>query len=405
MPNVGFKLFFGLVFGSVYVLYYQGGDTIAYWESATKLNNLFLKSPALYIEELFSKPEKLGYLIRFDADTGYPPGWIYREPESWFVAKIASIVNLITFKSYWAGTLIISYVTALSSWKLFNLISKLKILRENYLAIGLLFIPSVSFWCSGISKDSIVLVLILLLIYNIFTILSIEFKSSLKNWAGIAFFSFLLFNIRSIILMAVFAPLIFSVGSRISRKYKRNKFTSNSILILSNLFGFLFVILAINYNQDYLNNIVQEASVIQQDFLTNELYQSNKYSLEISEVNTSGLITALPASIFAGIYRPLPWESLSPTLILNGLESTYFIFLTIQFFFKGKFLNNFRNIFKHEFLIYCLFFALIIALISGFTGIIFGVLVRFRAPALPFFFLILTSCFLPVMNKKRENNT
>ena len=36
--NVLFKLFFGTAFALVYLVYYGGGDTTAYWEGAITLN-------------------------------------------------------------------------------------------------------------------------------------------------------------------------------------------------------------------------------------------------------------------------------------------------------------------------------------------------------------------------------
>jgi hypothetical protein len=58
---------------------------------------------------------------------------------------------------------------------------------------------------------------------------------------------------------------------------------------------------------------------------------------------------------------------------------------------------NLRVLFKNEFALYALTFVLITAFMAGYTSILFGVLVRIRAIALPFFFLILT------MRKPKEN--
>jgi hypothetical protein len=46
--------------------------------------------------------------------------------------------------------------------------------------------------------------------------------------------------------------------------------------------------------------------------------------------------------------------------------------------------------FKSEFAIYMLTFVLLTAFMAGYTSILFGVLVRIRALALPFFFLLLS---------------
>jgi hypothetical protein len=52
-----------------------------------------------------------------------------------------------------------------------------------------------------------------------------------------------------------------------------------------------------------------------------------------------------------------------------------------------------RRVRNHEFLVFAFFFALILAYFAGFTSILFGVLVRFKAPLLPFIVIVLTSYF------------
>jgi hypothetical protein len=53
----------------------------------------------------------------------------------------------------------------------------------------------------------------------------------------------------------------------------------------------------------------------------------------------------------------------------------------------GKKLSIIRN---SDILTFAIYFVLIFAFMTGFTSMIFGILVRLRAPLLPFFLLILT---------------
>jgi len=130
---------------------------------------------------------------------------------------------------------------------------------------------------------------------------------------------------------------------------------------------------------------------MQQDFRTNKIYGASKYDIGLTDASPSGMLSAMPVSILAGIYRPFVWEALSPTLFLNGLESLFFMYLTALFFFKGNLRKKIQKIRQHEFLIFALFFMLMMAFMAGFTGVLFGVLVRFKAPALPFLVILLTS--------------
>ena len=88
---------------------------------------------------------------------------------------------------------------------------------------------------------------------------------------------------------------------------------------------------------------MQEAQIIQQDFLQNSIYTGKRYEITNREVTPTGLLLAIPESIFYGIYRPYIIESLSPNFIFNGLESLVLMFITIRFLFWG---NVFRKIKK-----------------------------------------------------------
>ena len=54
-------------------------------------------------------------------------------------------------------------------------------------------------------------------------------------------------------------------------------------------------------------------------------------------------------------------------------------------------MQKIRRIREHEFLIFAFFMAFILAFFAGFTSILFGVLVRFKAPLLPFLIVVLTA--------------
>ena len=137
--------------------------------------------------------------------------------------------------------------------------------------------------------------------------------------------------------------------------------------------------------------MVSEAQVVQQDFLGNETYTGKRYEISNTDVSPVGLLLAVPESVFFGIYRPFIYESLSLNFILNGFESLVLIFVSIGFVFKGNVFKKIKKIRKKEILVFALIFSIFIAFMAGFTSVLFGVLVRIRAPLLPFIFLILTT--------------
>ena len=395
--NVLFKFFFSIGFAVIYLIYYGGGDTTAYWDGALTLNNLFMKSPSMYIEHLFSEPTQSLFSAHFDSDTGYPPGWIYREPAAWFICKLASIISFFTFKSYFAGTLFFAFLSAMASWRIFELILKLNTHKTGVAAWCLLFIPSVSFWCTGVSKDTVVFICILNILYYVFDIMVVGNKISLKNILILFICIYLIYQVRTFILAGIALPLFMSFGARITKRYERNFFAKLFFRSLI-LFGGFFLFIQF-FASNFAESMVNEAQVVQQDFIQNETYTGKRYEITNTDASPQGLLRAVPESIFYGVYRPFIWESLTPTLILNGLESLLLMILLLRFVFNKNLFVKIRMTRKEEILVFAFIFSLFIAFMAGFTSILFGVLVRIRAPLLPFFFLVLTTRF--VSNKDK----
>lgn len=143
------------------------------------------------------------------------------------------------------------------------------------------------------------------------------------------------------------------------------------------------------YGEDVsVEKYIKEAEVQTKDFNENKLYTGKKYSIEVTDYSPVGLIKVFPQAIMAGLFRPYIWEALSVSLLLNGIESTILIYLVFKFF-TNKRKRRIKLIRENEFLLFSFFFILIFGFITGFSSIIFGVLVRLRAPLLPFLALLL----------------
>lgn len=402
MRNIYANLVMGLVFGILYINILGGGDTSAYYLGSTVLSNLFLNSPADFFEYInmpFSYDLNSAY---FDVKTGFPPGWIFREEQGYFVSKITTPLSLLCFKSYWAMTIVMSYFSAQASWKLFEFARSYKLNNDNMLAFGVLLLPSVNFWCSGVSKDAIVYVATIYLVYHAFQIMSADKKAALKNYILALIAAFIIYKIRAFILAAILIPMLFSLSARAVRAMGGG----DNAVIFARTFALIIGLsisaqTLINSNALAQSSTLQQAAIIQDDFKNNDTYGDKKYELGTIEFTLPGLVKVMPFAILTGVYKPFIWEARSLTLIMNGLESILFLYFTFQFF-RRKFLKKWKKIRAHEFLIFCLLFVLIIAFMTGLTSGLFGVLVRLRAPLLPFLFILLTIDFTSFEQEKNH---
>lgn len=393
MPNLLFKMGMAFFFGFTFVkILGYGGDTVAYWDGAVKLNNLFWESPSAYFNELINTPGRSTIHVNFSHETGFPPGWIYNEPESFFVSKVLSVFSFVTFKSFTALTFICSYFAAVASFRLFQLVRKYRFTKERYMAIATMFIPTVAFWCSGISKDTLILLGLYFLLYSLFALFDRTRKFTLVNFIWVLFFIWFSYQMRPFMIVAITIPLLFSFGfGYLNRLQSRLLVSSFKFLIVSVGIGAIAYVtindvIPMGLGDEY----IEELAVTQQDFASNITYGGPRYDLGISDFSPGAMVTAMPLAIFTGLYRPLLWEAQGPLLLMSGLENFLLILLTIGFFFKrGNIKEHFRFITENEFIVFALIFALLFAFFIGFSAGLFNVLVRFKAPLLAFLVLVL----------------
>lgn len=394
--NVYHKLFFSSVF-ALYYGFFIGGDTLAYWETMGVLKNLMMYDFHSFWEIMTTEPTMERLYGLFNHQTGYPHRFIYIEEESFFVTKILLIFRLITFDSYLASTFLLSFIVANASWKIYSITKNIGIFNKRLLAVFVLFLPSVAFWASGMSKDMIAFVAIMNIIYNLYNILTSKQAVNMKSWLFLLIFSVILYNIRPFILYAMLLPLTLMYLTGLMNRIRT--FVMLRFLIKASLYAgvvgiFVYILFYVSLENLLISSdSFANAVIIQQDFERNTaIYgdqEGKRYSLGEVEYTPAGMLKVVPASIIAGIYRPFMWEALRPSLIFNGLESVLLVVLTIWFFLVKPGIRI-KAIQSNELLVFSVGFILIIAFMAGFTSILFGVLVRIRIPLLPFFGLLLS---------------
>ena len=120
--------------------------------------------------------------------------------------------------------------------------------------------------------------------------------------------------------------------------------------------------------------------------MVNEILEND---LGVSDFSANGMLRAMPISIYTAFYRPFPWEADSIFIFISAIESFLFLVFSIRLLLLKNIIQSFKYIRNNELLMACLVFSLTLGFFAGYTAGLFGVLVRFKAPLLPFLFLIL----------------
>lgn len=391
LPHFYWKVVMSLAFALIYIIVYGGGDTTAYWQGAIKLNKIFYDSPSNYVTELMKTPVQDQYASYFTAEIGRPPRWIYREPNSWFVCKVASVFSFFTFGSFITLNLFFGVISGWISWRFFRLMNKITNIQTRFLALAFLFIPSVGFWCSGLSKDTIVLCGIYGVVGAFFHLLYFRRQQTLFFLLKLAAFSYILFSTRPFILITIFFPIC------VLLIFLLNKNKPFIIRFLTRIigtgisFGVLIFYLSSSgvFGEFSADKILQTAEVIQTDFENNITYTGKKYDLGIEDFSSTSMISVFPLAVATAIFRPFIWEAGNILMILNGLESLFLLYFTFRIIWTGRNNNSLADLFKTDYFIFSIIYVLILAYFVGFTSGLFGVLARLKAPILPFFVFIL----------------
>ena len=153
LPALWLKFFGAISLGIIYSFYYSGGDTFNFWNHGSKwIWEALLSQPSKGISLLFDE----GGLHNTNTFEYSSKIWFYSQPSSYMIVRIAAFFDIFTYHTYSSTSLFFSVFSFSGSWAFLHALSKLY-QPNKWLALSILFVPSVIFWGSGILKDTITL--------------------------------------------------------------------------------------------------------------------------------------------------------------------------------------------------------------------------------------------------------
>lgn len=382
-----------IFFAAIYIFYYGGGDTLAYYNTAVPFVNMFFEDFQTGIRVYFEDYSIENY-TSFNKNTGYPLGYIYSDSQTFTVSRILVPLLFLSFKSYLLCTVLLAGLTFVGSWKLYTLFKE--IIDDHRIAsLSALFIPSVLFWGSGISKDTITFTSAAYFVYGFYQL-------AIKRRFG---FLRLFFSIISLYLIIAIKPYIFLVllpgillwllsspVSRIKNNFLR-RFTLPFIGIMS---GAAFIYLFNQFSEFFgayaADQILEKALVTQED-LKRDYYGGNTFDIGNVDPTFIGVLSKVPIATFYGLYGPTIFQVRNIVMLFSAAENTVLAFLTLRLFFKVSIQKIIKQIADHPIFLFCLIFSLAFAFSIGFTTPNFGALVRFKIPLMPFFVFFLLGMY------------
>lgn len=411
MPGLFVKIAGAISVCLIYVFYYEGGDTTAYFQGATAMINLFFKDSGAFFSILMGNlcGENLSV---FDINTGWPPSYMWIDANTFFVIQFITPIAFLGFKSFILTAILLAWISYSGIWRLYLLFCEHFPQLSRQFAIAILFIPSVVFWGSGILKDTITFSAACWFTYSFYKLFAKREKMFL-NAMYLIISSYLLVLIKPYILFALLpGTLIWLMYDKIIRI--RSIFirvlAAPFIIVLFTGAGYFIFNSFGDLLGDYSTEKVIEKAIITQDDLTrSEQYGQNYYDVGKFDASISGIISKAPVSIIATLFRPFLWEARNPVMLVSAIENTLILGLTIWLLLKLRVIGVFRLIGKHPLIIFALSFSLFFAFGVGLSTANFGALVRYKIPAIPFFvsalFILKYFYERPHFNSRNKNSS
>ena len=313
LPGLSLKLLAGIALGLYYIVFFQGGDTLLFYEDATRMARSVFDKPGEYLSVMLYNDHSTvlwGMLTLTD------------EPRALLMAKILSLFHILTNGNYWISGFYFSLFAYTGLWSLGDKLTTYFPWTRNAAIAGFIFFPSVLFWSSGVSKEAISTGLIA-------WILSI-YVPSLARGEGVAkrkvimslillFILWLLKYYYAAALIAILIPtLIVSILKRMSAGISWN--FNKQILYWVSFLVWSVVIASFIHPNLRLTNVMEVVST------NHALYvqmsdPDNLISFRDFTPTFMGYVKNIHIAVWAGLFQPLPWGSEGYIKLIASLEN------------------------------------------------------------------------------------
>ena len=396
---------FGAVAYAMMVQYYYGyGDSFIFYYGSDFLSTQVAQDPANMKYFLKSAAEvKLWY----DGEVGdLSYAGYFGIASNLFIMKISAVLSLFTFNKYLIITLFFGFFSFAGLWRLFLVFKDINKDRElKILAWGILFIPSVWFWGSGLIKDSVCIGCLGFIIYFLYKIL-IKKEFSIRSIIALVILIYIVNVVKSYIIIALVIGLSVFIFYKFVTPFKN--IVIRVFITLTFLFGVLIIAFITNFSDQL--NLLAEESVVQinsfqrnYDAVQNEDERSRaNMAIKDMDLSIQGMIIQSPLKVFTCLFRPFIWESRKVFILFSALESLLLLLCTVYMLVKLKFYRFFIEIFNNPFVLVSFTISIFFALIIGFTTYNFGTMARYKIILLPFYFFTLVSLYTTYQEKKKK---
>jgi hypothetical protein len=388
-----FKMLFTLIYTLLMSYYYRGGDTEMYYDCTLSLHKAVMDDNGNFTKIFMTKvinvkTPLMNYFLYTDSQ--YPVFEAMHSPSNFFVPKLALPFSLLFGKSYICMAMFFAFFALGGAIRLYKFFTHFFPQYYREIALATLFLPSATFWSSGVLKDPVCFGAVGYLLYAMFSIF-IRKKKYFWSLVWIGVSVILLFYIKVYILLALAPAIVLWLFGEFN-KLVENRTLRRIMALLTFSAGVGTAFLLINY-------VTSDESI--QSFRLDTIVETSKYNRELYEgfsatsegayfsIQTTNPVLLVLNGIIATLFRPFMWEISSPIVLLSALEALFFTYFTGYIMYKRGIISFFRKAFSNPIFLMCIVFSLIFAAAIGSSATNFGSISRYKIPCLPFYLVMI----------------
>ncbi len=375
VPALVLKVIAGIALGLIFKYYYGFGDTLTYFKEGCRYASIAETGFTDYLKSLFNNNA-----APFQSN-------FHNQPRALLMSKITSVFALVTYHNYWITS---AYFSLFAFGGLWTFACAVYRHFGNKLAVllALFIFPTVVFWSSGISKESLTIGALAWLFSSMLnytksssgisiTSLSLDLIALIVLW-------YLRYFYAGVLILTVVSGLVTVFICSKSEKVDKQPAYQLLIFIVSGIV-MSGLVSQTKYNF-HIENVGQVIAKNHQAFVeksdTEEIIHFDNM-----DGSLSSLIKNSPEALFSGLFRPLPSDGRGLLFYATQFEHLIILvlFLVAVAGLKPK-MNSKNRVLLITAVSYCALLATFLALSTP----NFGSLVRYKVGFLPVFLLLIT---------------
>ncbi len=363
-----FKVVLGCCYGYIFLHSYGGDDTWNFFLDSLPETDKLFHQPVLFFQDFLPA-------AAFREAHSFSEGisFYLRNLEYWIIVKSLAIFNIFSKGNYYVDVLFFEFMTIWGQVLLMRLLLAHFPTKRNFLFIAIFFLPSLSFWISGIRAEAMLVLCIGLILFHTHLFFQRKkFSNLLWILAGMA--GFIIFRAQFfIVFLPAYACWI------ITFKNKRRAPSGFLLIYIVCILAFFASIWIFPGNR-----LVMPVIHVQQKFMA--LHGNTRLPLDSLKPTVGGILHVFPQAVSNSFLRPWITEARGLLQIATAFEIMG-IWILVIFFFLFPVIDR-AAILKDPLILLLLFYAVSQILVIGFIVPFPGAIVRYKS--IPELFLIIT---------------